>query len=155
MSTVKEFRRLLDEALPGQVPGRIVERPIFFLDDLMSEIAACDLVVATRFHNILFALLCDKPTIAVSFHHKCESLMREMGLAEYCIDLDEVDTDLLVRKAQKLESYSDDVKSSIRDRTSLYRRALDKHYEQLCGAVAEPPESAPVLLSREAETLNH
>jgi polysaccharide pyruvyl transferase WcaK-like protein len=155
LSAVKEFRRLLDEALPDEVPGQIVQRPIISLGDLMSEVAACDLVVATRFHNVLFALLCEKPTIAVSFHHKCESLMRAMGLSEYCVDLDEVDADLLIRKAQKLEARSDDVKGSIREMTSLYRRALDWQYEQLCGAVPEPPDGVSAPPPLEAEAVKH
>ena len=152
---MKEFRRLLDEALPGPHPGRLIERPIFSLDDLMSEIAVCDLVVATRFHNILFALLWDKPTIAVSFHHKCESLMTAMGLSEYCVDLEEVSADLLVRKAQKLEACSDDVKPLIRERASSYRRALDWHYEQLCQGIADHALGEPALIPLEAETVNH
>lgn len=154
VSAVKEFRRRLDEVLPEQVPGRIVERPIFFLDELMSEIAACDLVVATRFHNVIFALLNEKPTIAVSFHHKCESLMRTMGLSEYCVDLHEVDGDLLVRKAQKLEACAEDVKLLIEEATSLYRRELDWHYEQLCGVVAGLRSDAPASLPLEAEAVN-
>jgi polysaccharide pyruvyl transferase WcaK-like protein len=149
ISAVEEFRRLLGTA---EVPGRLVERPILSLDDLLGEIAACDLVVATRFHNILFALLAGKPTVAVSFHHKCESLMRAMGLAEYSVDLDEVDADVLIRKAQKLVACSEDLKPLIRERTTVYRRSLERHYEQLCGVAAE---AAPARLPLEAETVSH
>lgn len=152
MSAVEDFRRLLDGAVSEQEPGQIVERPILSLDDLLAEIAACDLVVATRFHNILFALLADKPTVAVSFHHKCESLMRAMGLAEYCVDLDEVGADLLIRKVQELEACSEDIRASIRERSLCYRRSLDRHYEQLCGMTPEP---APLPLPLGAETVNH
>jgi polysaccharide pyruvyl transferase WcaK-like protein len=39
--------------------------------------AATDIVVATRFHNVIMALLLNKPVIAISFH-KCASLMSQM-----------------------------------------------------------------------------
>ena len=59
-------------------------------EKLLSHIEATDFVVGTRFHNLLFSLLMGKPVIAITFHHKCSSLMAEMGLADYCQDIDEV-----------------------------------------------------------------
>jgi hypothetical protein len=57
---------------------------------LLSQLSATDLVVATRFHNVLMSLLLSKPVIAISFHHKCSSLMSEMGLSEYCQDINQM-----------------------------------------------------------------
>ncbi len=111
----------------------MIETPIYSVNGLLSEIAATDIVVATRFHNILFALLCDKPTIAVSFHHNCESLMNTMGLSEYCVNLDRVDGELLIRTAVKPEEHADDVKALIEERTRRYRRELDRHYTRPFG----------------------
>ena len=137
-SAVQEFRRRLQANATEQTDGRIIETPLYSVQGLMSEIAATDIVVATRFHNVLFALLCDKPTIAVSFHHKCESLMRSMGLSDYCVDLDGVQADLLISTALKLEEHADEVKALIEERTRHYREELDGHYERVFGNRTRP-----------------
>jgi len=38
-------------------------------------ISNTDVVVQTRFHNVLLALLLNKPAISISFHQKCDSLI--------------------------------------------------------------------------------
>ena len=82
---------------------RIIEQPIASVQDVLAELAATDVVVATRFHNVLLAMLLNKPVIAISFHHKCSSLMRQMKLSEYCHDIDHMDTDRLIEQFHKLE----------------------------------------------------
>jgi polysaccharide pyruvyl transferase WcaK-like protein len=67
--------------------------------------------VATRFHNVLLALLCDKLVISISFHHKCESLM---GLLEYCLDINAFQADKLIEKFCKLETKLDIIKAATR-----------------------------------------
>ena len=59
--------------------------------------------MATRFHNVLLALLLNKPTIAISFHHKCTSLMSQMGLSEYCQDINRLDSGTLIAQFSHLQ----------------------------------------------------
>ncbi len=73
---IEEFRSALQARLGAYDEERIIEQPIASVQDVLAELAATDVVVATRFHNVLLALLLNKPVIAISFHHKCSSLMR-------------------------------------------------------------------------------
>jgi hypothetical protein len=45
----------------------IIDEPIHSVEDLLSQIDATDVVSWLRFHNILLALLCEKPIISMSF----------------------------------------------------------------------------------------
>jgi polysaccharide pyruvyl transferase WcaK-like protein len=110
---------------------RIVDEPIRSSDDLLLQIAATDLVVATRFHNVLLSLFCNKPVISISFHHKCESLMSSMGLSEYCLDLNNFDADQLSEKFCRLERNCDALKSAIGQKVIEFREALDHQYEMI------------------------
>ena len=101
---IQEFRDLLRERLSVYDEGHIIDEPVFSVEDLLSQIAATDIVVATRFHNVLLALLCDKPVISISFHHKCESLMSAMGLSAYCLDINDLKADRLIEKFCDLET---------------------------------------------------
>jgi polysaccharide pyruvyl transferase WcaK-like protein len=124
----QEFMGLLKQLLACD-EGNIIDEPISSVEGLLSQIAATDLVVATRFHNVLLALLCDKPVISVSFHHKCESLMSAMGLSEYCLDINYLESDRLIEKFCDLKSNSDIVKPSIRAKVTEFREALDGQYK--------------------------
>jgi len=127
LRTMKEFRGLLRERL-STCDGNIIDEPIFSVEDLLSQIAATDVVVATRFHNVLLALLCDKPVIAISFHHKCESLMSAMGLSAYCLDINDLKADRLIEKFCRLETNAANLKPLTREKVREFRAALDEQY---------------------------
>jgi polysaccharide pyruvyl transferase WcaK-like protein len=123
------FRDLLRKRISATGEERIVDEPIRSPGDLLLQIAATDLVVATRFHNVLLSLFCNKPVISISFHHKCESLMSSMGLSEYCLDLNNFDADQLSEKFCHLERKCDVLKSAISQKVIEFREALDYQYE--------------------------
>ena len=124
-----EFRALLGERLSACDQSRIIDEPISSVEEILSQIAATDIIVATRFHNVVMALVCEKPVISISFHHKCESLMSAMGLAEYCLDINALQADKLIEKICDLEKNHDKVKALISEKTRAAREALDEQYE--------------------------
>ena len=102
--TTQEFRGLLRERLSVCDEEHIIDEPVSSVEGLLSQIATTDIVVATRFHNVLLALLCEKPVISISFHHKCESLMSAMGLSAYSLDINALKADRLIEKFCDLET---------------------------------------------------
>lgn len=129
MPVKEEFRRLLKEQLPEIDEKHIIDEPICCVEQLLFQLAATDLVVATRYHTVILALLNNKPVIALSFHPKCASLMDAMGLSEYCLDINTLDADCLITKIQVLEENATKLKLLIREKTEEFRKALDEQYE--------------------------
>jgi polysaccharide pyruvyl transferase WcaK-like protein len=129
--TKLEFRSLLKQRLVTYEDGRIIAEPVASVEDLLKQIAATDLVVATRFHNVLFSLLLNKPAIAISFHHKCSSLMSQMGLSEYCQDINQLNAHRLIEQFRDLERNTDRLKPLIGDKASEFRAALDQQYASI------------------------
>jgi polysaccharide pyruvyl transferase WcaK-like protein len=125
----QEFMDLLKDQLSVCDERHIIDEPICSVESLLSQIVATDIVVATRFHNVLLAFLCNKPVISISFHDKCEALMSAMGLSEYCLDINNLRADRLIEKFYCLESNSDIVKPSIRAKAKEFREALDEQYK--------------------------
>jgi polysaccharide pyruvyl transferase WcaK-like protein len=121
----EEFRRQSTEPF---LESRISTAPARSVQDIVSQIAATDVVVATRFHNLLLALVLERPVISISFHHKCASLMSEMGLADYCFDIHSIDAGSLIKSFEGLESNRDEVKRAIADGIARNRRALNEQY---------------------------
>jgi polysaccharide pyruvyl transferase WcaK-like protein len=124
----QEFKSLLKKLLVMYGEERIIDEPIASLDDLLKQLAVTDLVVATRFHNVLLALLLNKPAIAISFHHKCTSLVNQMGLSEYCQDINRLSSVRLIEQFSQLRQGSDGVKRMIIDEVKACRDALDEQY---------------------------
>jgi polysaccharide pyruvyl transferase WcaK-like protein len=76
-------------------------------------------------------LLLNRPVMAISFHHKCASLMSEMDLSDYCQDIDQLDSETLIEQFQELERNRNAVKRTIEQKVAETRRSLDEQYELL------------------------
>jgi polysaccharide pyruvyl transferase WcaK-like protein len=127
-NVMQEFMSLLTARLGAYDQERIIEQPPLSVEQLLLQLAATDIVVATRFHNVLLALLLNKPVISISFHHKCASLMEEMGLSEYCHDINDMKADRLIEQFQDLEKNAERLKPVISQRVDQSRQALDEQY---------------------------
>jgi polysaccharide pyruvyl transferase WcaK-like protein len=138
----REFRAMLREQLQMHGDDRIIEAPVASVDDLLSQLAATDFVVATRFHNVLLSLLLNKPVISISFHHKCSSLMSQVGLNEYCQDINHLQPTNLIEQFCRLRQNADLVRRKIRERVKACQSALDEQYGTILSEL--DPESQPV-----------
>lgn len=133
-SVKREFKSLLmDQSLWSE--EHIIDEPVRSVEDLMLQIAATDIVVATRFHNVLFTLLQKIPVISVSFHHKCASLMKQFGLSRYCLDMDKLDAERLIKAFSDIEAETGTLPSLMDERTEQFRKALNDQYHQVLGAL--------------------
>jgi polysaccharide pyruvyl transferase WcaK-like protein len=126
----REFRSLLKDSVEYE-DGRIIDEPAESVEDLLSQLAATDFVVATRFHNVLLSLLLNKPVIAISFHHKCSSLMNEMALSEYCEDINNFTSDRLIDQFCELQKNAAHIKWTIRRQVAACQDALDEQYRTI------------------------
>jgi polysaccharide pyruvyl transferase WcaK-like protein len=127
-SVVREFKDVLKSHGHMHDERRIIDEEVSSVEQLLSQLAATDVVVATRFHNVLFSLICKKPVIAISFHHKCASLMSAMGLSAYCQDINHLNADKLIEQFCDLEKNAEKVRIMIRKKTEEFRRALEEQY---------------------------
>jgi polysaccharide pyruvyl transferase WcaK-like protein len=130
-----EFSALLKVRLSAFDASRIIDEPAVSVEHLLLQLACTDIVVATRFHTVLSALLLNKPVISISFHHKCSSLMAEMGLGEYCQDINHLDCDKLIEQFCGLERNVEKVKVLIKRKAGEFRNKLDEQYEHIFGPV--------------------
>jgi polysaccharide pyruvyl transferase WcaK-like protein len=127
----QEFGYRLEDRLSDRGDARVIRQPIFSVDDLLSQIAISEIVVATRFHNVILAIFCNKPVVSISFHHKCESLMGAVGLSEYCLDIRDTDADKLIDKFRAIESNAAKIKPLIGEKVRGFREALDEQYRRI------------------------
>ena len=131
---IEEFRAVLRAQLGSYDEDRVVDHPIKTVEDVLGELDAADVVVATRFHNVLMSMLLNKPVIAISFHHKVSSLMAQMALSEYCHDIHQMDANTLIAQFEELEENEAAVKRTIARGAAEARAAVDEQYDALFGS---------------------
>jgi polysaccharide pyruvyl transferase WcaK-like protein len=136
---------------PGIDPSRITGDPITTLPQLTELLAPVATVVATRFHNVLFALHLGKPTISVGYSPKNDSLMEDFGLTSYMQHARSLDAEKLKAQFTEIESRAAQVKEHLReilpDRTRRARGQLDdltsKLFAGQAAAAGYPREAKP------------
>jgi polysaccharide pyruvyl transferase WcaK-like protein len=115
---------------PGH-SGQLVDQPISTIDDLLTQLSKTDFVVASRYHSVLLAHLLSKPTIALSYEEKVDSLVEAMGQEAYCLPIDQFEVDTLVKRFSELEANAEAIRAVIAKRTREFRAQLEEQYERL------------------------
>ena len=110
--------------LPDLPRERLLVSPMRSLHDLMGQIAETDIVVATRFHNIVCALKLGKPTISIGYARKNDVLMAEMGVGSFCQHIERLDPKLLIEQFTNLLADRQGYEQCIRDTNLQYQERL-------------------------------
>jgi polysaccharide pyruvyl transferase WcaK-like protein len=141
----RPFRELADTFSDRSgADGRLIAEPIRTFQDLLLQIAQTDLVVATRLHNVLLALLMERPTISLNYSRKTEVLQETYGLGDFHQGLDGFDVELLVRQFDHLRLLNVSLLGSIRYRNEEFRSRLDEQYDRIFSQFHPRPRPVPV-----------
>ncbi len=112
---VQDLFRALRKRNIDRSDDRVEFAPAHTIHDVMRQLRDTDVVVATRYHNVVCALRMGKPTISVGYAEKNDVLLTEMGLAEFCQHIDRLDVELLKSQTMRLLS----------DRTTIERKICE------------------------------
>ncbi len=82
---------LIDGTLPPPEAGQLVVEPIHSLQDVMRRMDDTDIVIATRFHNVICALKLARPTVSIGYEAKNDAVMTELGLGDFCQFIQDLD----------------------------------------------------------------
>jgi len=96
---------------------------------LMAEMSAAEVVVATRYHNVIAALRVGTPVVSLGYADKHATLLERFGLLGYHQSMAEFDPELLLRQVSELRAsggiaHHDAVMRELQD-------ALDEQYRRL------------------------
>jgi polysaccharide pyruvyl transferase WcaK-like protein len=112
-------------------------------EGLMRELAGMDAVIATRFHNVLCALMCERPTVSVGYGRKHRDLMAEVGFADLALDLEDLAAGRLTEILPLLDRERASVAERLGSTRQEMRSALEPQFlEMLHQLGTEPAELA-------------
>lgn len=121
--------------------------PARTLHDVMQQMADTDIVVATRYHNVVCALRMSKPTISIGYAEKNDALLREVGLADFCQHVEHLDLELLQAQIARLIADRATFESKLRDALTRIQTRLreqeDLIADMICSGSRSPAVEAP------------
>jgi polysaccharide pyruvyl transferase WcaK-like protein len=100
-------------AAPDLAPRRLTAYYPASYEDVIELLRPVAAVVATRFHNVVFALMLGKPTIALSYARKIDSLMADLGLDKYCLPAGTIDLAELAALFAGVETRRDEISGEV------------------------------------------
>ncbi len=150
-----EDERVVQEVLaevrrqrPALSPAALIAEPVSSVEQLMRQIDSVDVVVATRFHNVAFALKLGKPTVSLGYAVKHQALMAEMGLSGYCHSVRSLDVGRLIEQLTDLEQHAGQLRPAIMACRAEKARLVDDQFTELSAALflhAPSGSRSPVL----------
>lgn len=127
---VEEVLKLATADCPKLFCDRVIAEDARSLSDVMRQIAETDIVISSRFHNLVCALKLGLPTISISYAKKNDELLREVGLSEFCQNIEAIDADLLIQQFSKMIAERKKYMQTVVAATATYQREL-QHQESL------------------------
>jgi len=85
--------------------------------------------VPMRYHGTLFGLIRCKPVLSIFWQRKSEELMRQMGQAEYAIDVRRLTLEMLQERFLALQGHTAEFTAAVRRRLPAVRQALQTQYD--------------------------
>ncbi|WP_410787976.1 polysaccharide pyruvyl transferase family protein [Kribbella sp. C-35] len=109
-------------------------------DELLNRVAGVDVMIGSRFHNVIAGLKCATPTISIGYGRKNAAVMELFGQGEYAHDIRDFDVDVLLEQFTLLTHDRERVVKELAERNSAVERGLAAQFDALSAEVfANPP----------------
>jgi polysaccharide pyruvyl transferase WcaK-like protein len=127
-SAVEDLRKCLRDQHDVATPPY---EAVSTVEELLSKMETFDYVVTCRFHGVVLAHILNKPTLAISHHPKVASLMEQLGLEQYCVDIQTFDPDDLAKKFESLVDRDREVRHSMAENLAAYKSKVTAQFDLL------------------------
>ena len=84
-------------------------------DDIITLFSRSDLVLATRFHSALFALVALTPIISIGYQHKSSGMLRALGLEDFLVDIGTLSCEDVMVLIKRILNQPDEIRSRIKN----------------------------------------
>jgi polysaccharide pyruvyl transferase WcaK-like protein len=110
---------------------RVDAPPVASFDGLTAALSLVDVVVASRFHGIIFSFLLDRPVLGLSYYRKTEDLMADMGQGDYVLAIKGLKLNTLIERFAQLQVNLAPALAAIQGRRAEHVLALDAQYARI------------------------
>jgi polysaccharide pyruvyl transferase WcaK-like protein len=141
-AVIAEFVDVLKSQNIPTEPPLLISEPVQTVKELLGQVGETEGVISARYHNLIMALIQNKPVIALSDHAKLDSLATDFGLGQYLVPLRNLRPDVLIARFKQLENDVERLRPYINAELNKSRQALDALYTTLLAELNSAPRSA-------------
>ena len=121
--TAHQVNDAVRAARPDLTETAVVVREHTTFAELTGEMGQGEVVIGSRFHNVICALRLGRPTVSIGYAGKNRTLMQSFGLDAYCQEIEQLDAGTLVAQVRAAREEADTLSTQIRQTASRF--ALD------------------------------
>lgn len=111
--------------------GNVIFEPPASLQELMQQIACTDIVIASRYHNIVCALAMTRPAISIGYARKNDALLNDTGLGCYCHHIETFNPQHLLEQIDEIFETRAELVTLVERGVTIYRHRLREQEEVL------------------------
>jgi polysaccharide pyruvyl transferase WcaK-like protein len=126
-----ELRTTVLEARQDLSDDAVVVREFTTFSELTEEMRRADVVIPSRFHNLICALRVARPTVSAGYAPKNHELMLALDLDEYSQTMEHLDGEKLVAQIRAARSNAEALTAKIRRGTSQYADEIESLLERV------------------------
>jgi polysaccharide pyruvyl transferase WcaK-like protein len=112
---------------------RIFKRASDSVTEILEEVSACDVIITSKFHGIVFSHLAGTPVIALSYHNKMNCAMEAGGQEEFCRNIQEWELGWLTEACSLMLRERGHIRGKYDAMVTGYRAALQGQFDGLFG----------------------
>lgn len=132
--TAPDDRILIQEILqyinlPQQCSYIDVDMPT---DIHLQAVSKCQCFIGHKTHSTIFALASGTPLIGIAYHPKTEEFMEQFGINQFCINDQELSTEVVIEKFNLLENDLDNIGKHLFEQARVF---TDKVVSDLCSII--------------------
>jgi polysaccharide pyruvyl transferase WcaK-like protein len=131
---IEDVERLLqdDYDIPTAVADGSLRRVHqWSTQELLLNMSSMDYAVVVRFHAVVFAHMLNIPILAINHHSKVRAQMMDLGLSEYCVNMENLDLGTLGGTFESLVTNRAEIKRGMSKKLAYYRAKLANQFDEL------------------------
>jgi polysaccharide pyruvyl transferase WcaK-like protein len=130
-AVASDVRQAVFSAFPALPDDSVRVRNCATFDELTEEMRQAEVVIASRFHNLICAVRLARPTISIEYAGKNRALLDALGVEGYSQELNQLDARQLVAQVRAAREHSQALATRIRLGTSDYAEEVNNLLERL------------------------
>lgn len=129
--------------------GLIWERREMDAEEIRAYIGQCEMLVASRFHAMVFALSEQVPVLLTGWSHKYLEVMEQFGLGEYAADFSKLSLEGLIQKFEIFQNNQEQIRYSIKKHLPAVQKSSRQNIRYAVRLLDE------ILKNQKTGKLNH
>ncbi len=142
LEVAREVRRQLGHRVGRDATNKVSVLEIADFRRLSEEMSTAEVVVASRFHNLICALRLARPCVSIGYAEKSRLLLRDLDLEGYCQEIQELNPDLLVEQVAAARLNAPTVVPHLTTRVASYQSDINLLMQTMSSLLLSPPDGA-------------